>query len=117
MTLQPRGANLARRFSTLLLFGGLVMHLALAQTTSGPSQPANGSCRVESTDYKGWHAQQVSNRWVQLIVVPQNGGRLMQVTFGGHPFSIRQSEVRRKIPATRPKPMVQLRREQAMALA
>jgi hypothetical protein len=86
MTLQPGGTNLARRFSTLLLFGGLGMHLALAQTTSGPSQPANGSCRVESTDYKGWHAQQVSNRWVQLIVVPQNGGRLMQVTFGGHPF-------------------------------
>ena len=61
------------------------MQPGLAQTTSGPSQPA-GSCRIESTDYKGWHAQQVSNRWVQLIVVPQNGGRLMQVTFGGHPF-------------------------------
>ncbi len=37
-------------------------------------------------DYKGWHAQQLSNRWVQLIIVPQNGGRLMQVTFAGHPY-------------------------------
>ncbi len=27
-----------------------------------------------------------SNRWVQLIIVPQNGGRLMQVTFAGHPY-------------------------------
>ena len=28
----------------------------------------------------------LSNRWVQLVVVPQNGGRLMQVTFAGHPY-------------------------------
>jgi len=84
MTLQKRRTNLIRRFSTLLIFSGLGMHLGLAQTTSGSSQPA--SCRIESTDYKGWHAQQMSNRWVQLIVVPQNGGRLMQVVFGGHPF-------------------------------
>lgn len=84
MTLQPRRTNLVRHVSTLLLFSGLGIQLGLAQSTSGPSQPA--SCRIESTDYKGWHAQQVSNRWVQLIVVPQNGGRLMQVVFGGHPF-------------------------------
>lgn len=37
-------------------------------------------------DYKGWRAQQLSNAWVELVVVPQNGGRLMQVTFGGHPY-------------------------------
>jgi hypothetical protein len=41
---------------------------------------------VQSLDYRGWHAQQMSNRWVQLIIVPQNGGRLMQVTFGGHSY-------------------------------
>jgi len=41
---------------------------------------------VEAVDYKGWQAQQLSNRWVQLIVVPQNGGRLMQVTLAGHPY-------------------------------
>ena len=34
----------------------------------------------------GWHGQQLSNRWVQLIFVPQNGGRLMQVTFAGHAY-------------------------------
>src|SRR5947208_6061870 len=34
----------------------------------------------------GWQAQQVSNPWVKLIFVPQNGGRLMQVIFDGHPF-------------------------------
>jgi hypothetical protein len=84
LTLQPRRTNLARQFFNLLLFSCLSVYLGLTQTTSGSSQPA--SCRIESRDYKGWHAQQVSNRWVQLIVVPQNGGRLMQVIFGGHPF-------------------------------
>lgn len=55
---------------------------ALAQTNAGN----NGDCRVGAINYKGWQAQQISNRWVQLIVVPQNGGRLIQVTFAGHPY-------------------------------
>ncbi|HEX4488406.1 MAG TPA: hypothetical protein VH088_19160 [Terriglobales bacterium] len=41
---------------------------------------------MEPADYKGWHAQRISNRWVQLIIVPQNGGRLMQLTFAGHSY-------------------------------
>jgi hypothetical protein len=48
--------------------------------------PAGTGCRIESVNYKGWQAEQVSNRWLQLIIVPQNGGRLMQVTFAGHPY-------------------------------
>lgn len=48
--------------------------------------PKSTDCRVEAIDYRGWHAQQISNRWVQLVVVPQNGGRLMQVTFAGHSY-------------------------------
>jgi len=43
-------------------------------------------CRIEAVDYKGWQAQRISNQWVQLIVVPQNGGRLMQVMFAGHSY-------------------------------
>jgi hypothetical protein len=50
------------------------------------NQTKGGECRVEAVDYKGWRAEQLSNRWMQLIVVPQNGGRLMQVTFAGHPY-------------------------------
>ena len=50
------------------------------------SHVATPACRIEAVDYKGWHAQQLSNEWVQLIVVPQNGGRLIQVSFAGHPF-------------------------------
>ena len=27
----------------------------------------NAECRVENVDYKGWQAEQISNRWVQLL--------------------------------------------------
>lgn len=57
-----------------------------AQDAASPKIPALSSCRVDAVDYKGWHAQQISNQWVQLIVLPQNGGRLIQVTFAGHPY-------------------------------
>lgn len=51
-----------------------------------PAAPAPANCRVEPVNYKGWQAQQVSNAWLKLIFVPQNGGRLMQVIFDGHPY-------------------------------
>src|SRR5262249_49708604 len=61
---------------------------ASAARQSPPQVNSGGSakCRVEAVDYKGWQAQQVSNPWVQLIIVPQNGGRLMQVRFNGHSY-------------------------------
>src|SRR5262245_14924542 len=43
-------------------------------------------CRVENTEYSGWKAVQMTNPWVKLTIVPQLGGRLMQVTFGGHEY-------------------------------
>jgi hypothetical protein len=46
----------------------------------------NNGCRIESINYKGWQAEKISNRWVQLVIVPQNGGRLIQVTFAGHDY-------------------------------
>src|SRR5271170_3237896 len=51
-----------------------------------PEAPTATSCRIEPVNYMGWQAQQVSNAWRKLIFVPQNGGRLMQVIFDGHPF-------------------------------
>ena len=56
--------------------------------TAGQTAPQARSveCRVENVDYEGWKAQQISNHWVQLIIVPQNGGRLMQVRFNGHDY-------------------------------
>src|SRR5215470_12380742 len=63
-----------------------VMSLFATTAFSQAKTPATADCRIEAVDYKGWQAQQLSNRWVQLVLVPQNGGRLMQVTFAGHPY-------------------------------
>ena len=67
---------------TLLIFLllGLLLFDAHAQRPPAPT------CKVETINYKGWQAQQVSNPWVKLMFVPQNGGRLMQVVFDDHPF-------------------------------
>jgi hypothetical protein len=71
-----------RMTAWLFLVGSMTGGPISAQTAVS----ANTGCRVEAVDYKGWQAQQLTNRWEQLIVVPQNGGRLMQVTFAGHAY-------------------------------
>lgn len=79
--LASRMQNLAQVF----LFVSTSIALSCAQTKA-LAEPVPADCRVEAVSYKGWQAQQLSNRWVQLVVVPQNGGRLMQVSFAGHPY-------------------------------
>jgi hypothetical protein len=58
----------------------LLAHLAFA--VNRPHPP----CEVQAVAYDGWKAEQVSNAWVQLTIVPQLGGRLMQVRFGDHDY-------------------------------
>jgi hypothetical protein len=60
----------------------LLASFAPAQTAARPM----AECRVQEVEYKGWHGEEISNQWVQLIVVPQNGGRLIQVLFNGHSY-------------------------------
>jgi hypothetical protein len=84
MMLLPKLTTWMRRF--LLIVSLLVLAVFHAGAADQPKSPAAPDCRVEPVDYKGWQAQQISNRWVQLIVVPQNGGRLMQVNFAGHAY-------------------------------
>ena len=43
-------------------------------------------CKIQSITYQGWPAEQLSNQWLTLTIVPQLGGRVMQVTFAGHPY-------------------------------
>jgi hypothetical protein len=74
-----------RRFAMVLLLWLLNLNFAAAQAKSETSQPSS-SCRVEAANYKGWSAQELSNQWLKLEIVPQNGGRLMQVIFAGHPY-------------------------------
>lgn len=83
MTLQR---NLFRSTAGVLLLAAMAMNRVPAQAQGAASRPASRPCRIEPTNYKGWNAEQISNRWVQLIVVPQNGGRLMQVVFNGHSY-------------------------------
>jgi hypothetical protein len=72
--------------SILFLLGDLGVNSLSAQARPESHQSSSSPCLVEPVDFKGWHAQRLSNRWVQLLVVPQNGGRLMQVTFAGHSY-------------------------------
>jgi hypothetical protein len=86
MAPHSRPDNRMRRLALVLLLNGVAVARVFAQASDRMSSSGTAECRVEAVDYKGWSAQRLSNRWVQLIVVPQNGGRLMQVTFAGHPF-------------------------------
>jgi hypothetical protein len=86
MKLRFSGVSRARYIIIDIFLVFLGFAPAFAQTASQANPLAVGECRIEAIDYKGWHAQQLSNKWVQLIIVPQNGGRLMQVTFAGHPY-------------------------------
>ncbi len=85
MMLYSGRADRFRSVWILMLMAWLVA--SVPASSFGQAKPSkNPDCRIEAVDYKGWKAQQISNQWVQLIVVPQNGGRLMQVTFAGHAY-------------------------------
>jgi hypothetical protein len=60
----------------------VVSSASAQQSTSAPSPP----CQIRAVVFDGWQAQEVANEWVKLTFVPQLGGRLMQVSFNGHPY-------------------------------
>jgi len=86
MALRFLRAKVMRHLTLFLFVGFLGLTPVPGQVKDQPEAAATQGCRVEAVDYRGWHAQQLANQWVQLIVVPQNGGRLMQVNFAGHPY-------------------------------
>jgi hypothetical protein len=90
MNLQP----LLRFSARLILLGCLAVAISSGAILAQDNAQAKPACRVEPVDYFGWSAQQLSNQWVRLVVVPQNGGRLMQVTFAGHDFLFVNPELR-----------------------
>src|SRR5581483_3903239 len=47
---------------------------------------ASSGCSVKAVTFKNWKAEEISNSLVRLTLVPQLGGRLMQVTFGDHDY-------------------------------
>jgi hypothetical protein len=86
MTRNLWAAKRRRAVVVLLSLAAIGLTLSAGKAVAQSTTAKSSDCRIEAADYKGWHAQQLSNRWLQLIVVPQNGGRLMQVTFAGHPY-------------------------------
>jgi hypothetical protein len=79
-------AKWMRCFFFVSFFGLACAGAAFSQSPNAGVPASEQLCRVEPIKFKGWDAEQVSNRWVQLVIVPQNGGRLMQVTFNGHSY-------------------------------
>jgi len=77
-----------------LLWGSFVSLLLIIFILAKNSEAKSGQisgvshepCKIQSTTYEGWPAEQLSNRWLTLTIVPQLGGRVMQVTFAGHPY-------------------------------
>jgi len=85
MARQFRLVKMIRLLALFVFFGSMGVWVG-AQDKVSPKVLTPSTCRVEAVDYKGWHAQQLSNQWVQLILLPQNGGRVIQVIFAGHPY-------------------------------
>src|ERR1700758_4606273 len=68
--------------SCFIAFALAVSSASAQQSTPTPSS----SCQIHEVAFNGWQAQEVTNEWVKLTFVPQLGGRLMQVSFNGHPY-------------------------------
>src|SRR5205807_6132089 len=67
--------------------GMVFMAACLASSSLCWALPASHSpCRMQATMFEGWKAEELSNDWVRLTVVPHIGGRLMQIEFGGHRY-------------------------------
>jgi hypothetical protein len=64
----------------------LTLSLPFAVFAAGQPNAPSGGCSVKATTFHDWKAEQISNQWTTLTIVPQLGGRLMQVEFGGHPY-------------------------------
>lgn len=86
-----KGRNMSRqsalgRCIKLLLLLGMSGSLAIPALLAQEKDQGKAACTVQPVNYQGWSAQQLTNPWVRLVIVPQNGGRLMQVTFAGHDY-------------------------------
>src|SRR5437867_217667 len=67
-----------RAIAILILIFPAEAHLAAADS--------HLPCSIRATGFEGWAAQEITNDWLRLTIVPQLGGRLMQVVFDGHSY-------------------------------
>jgi hypothetical protein len=64
----------------------LSLALSVCDRNAQAKEAGSSNCEIKAANFEGWQAQELSNAWVKLSIVPQLGGRLMQVTFAGHPY-------------------------------
>jgi hypothetical protein len=82
-----------KAFGAVLALSALCAGLLLSHGTATVSAVG---CNIRKSSYLGWKAEEMSNAWVKLEIVPQLGGRLMQVTFGSHDFLFVNKELEGK---------------------
>ena len=73
---------LCPRIGVLLGAAVCFTFFSFAADSGAPHAP----CRIQPATFDGWKAEELTNDWVQLTIVPQLGGRLMQVQFGEHRY-------------------------------
>ena len=89
MSSSPPNASFRKKKRSGLCWVLATAIFALVACGSAAARPASGAdyaCSVIETNFAGWKAVQMSNTWVKLTIVPQIGGRVMQIEFAGHPF-------------------------------
>jgi hypothetical protein len=74
------------RCGAAALFLCLFTQSATAQDSHPQADSTTPPCAIHPITFHGWPAKEMSNGWVDLVFVPELGGRLMQVTFAGHPY-------------------------------
>lgn len=74
--------DLSKAGKCLIGIAGLMLlaFSCMAQSTQ------TSRCALRQVAFHGWHAEQLYNHWLALTLVPQLGGRLMQVEFNGHSY-------------------------------
>lgn len=50
------------------------------------SENSSSPCQIPGVTCDGWTGEELSNKWIDLIILPQLGDRVMQVRFGGHDY-------------------------------
>ncbi len=85
-------STLGRAFplAAVALCASFLPRQTMTQTTGSTA------CRIESKNFEGWRAEEMSNAWVKVTIVPQLGGRVMQVTFAGHAYLFVNSKYKGK---------------------
>lgn len=63
-----------------------LVSLTLVALSGFAAEASHRPCQVRNTMFEGWPAQVISNEWLEIVIVKQLGGRLMQITFAGHTY-------------------------------